>query len=292
MKKKSKFRQPPLQKWVLRVCGGIIAFGTTTGIPLQRWATKLSTVVRLPGYLRRLGAANGFRTWLAFLFGKKTIGVEVPRYEQPIIVRCGTPDCAVFERIFIADEYKAALQVRNCANIIDCGAYAGYSSLYFAKHFPNARIVAVEPDAENMEMLKTNTEHCGNVIPVRAAVWSRRCPMRIRNHEAPAWSFAMEETPADDEGAIAGVTVEELMKEHGLGHLDLMKIDIEGGEREVFRSGAESWLAATGMLIIELHDYLYPNSSENFFKAVEGLPFEMKASGENLILVNPMRAPA
>lgn len=282
-------RQPLLQRALLGFAGYVTAVGDRHGLPLQRVATKTTTVLRLPSYLRRLGVREGARVWWTFLFGRGTVRVFPPGYAHSVAVRCGTPDPTVFERVFVTDEYGAARSLGACRAILDCGAYVGYSTLYFAMHFPEATIVAVEPDAANIALLRANTEHCTNVIAVRAALWSRCCSVRIKNAGAMPWSFTVEEVEAAENEALPATTIARVVAEHGLGTVDFLKIDIEGAEHEVFKAGYESWLPQARMLIIELHDYLYPGSSKTFFEAVGSLPFAAVASGENLVLTQ--RAP-
>jgi FkbM family methyltransferase len=277
-------RQPLWQRIGLAIGGRLSRLEARSGIPLQRLALKLSTACRLPNYLRRLGVRAGAHAWWSFLFSRETVYVRLPGHPHPVVVRCDRSDPAVFERIFIAGEYDAIQSIEACRSILDCGAYVGYSTLFFARRFPEARVVAVEPDEENLALLRANTAHCANVVSVHGAVWSHRCAVRIKNAREMPWSFAVEEG-----GALPATTVEELVREHELGAIDLLKIDIEGAEREVFRAGYESWLPAVRMLIIELHDYLYPGSSRNFFAAVRALPFRARASGENVVLTSYAR---
>ena len=270
---------PALQRFGLAIAGWLESVERRTGLPVQRAALKLATLARLPWYLVRLGAREGLSAWVAFLFGRSTVRVRVPGYAHPIAVRCGGTDPTVFERIFIADEYAPVRDLDRCGVILDCGAYVGYSTLYFARHFPDATIVAVEPDEDNVARLRDHTSHHANVVVVNAALWSKSCGVRIANPDAASWSFTVEEG-----GALPAVTVDHLLSEHGLGGADLVKMDIEGAEHEVFKEGWESWLPRVRMLVIELHDQAAPGSSRTFFEAIAGLAFSMRARGENLVL--------
>jgi hypothetical protein len=63
-----------------------------------------------------------------------------------------------------------------------------------------------------------------------------------------------EATASDDEGAdrYPGISMSTLMRRYGIGEIDLLKIDIEGAETELF-SGDVSWLTRTGAIAIEFH---------------------------------------
>ena len=53
---------------------------------------------------------------------------------------------------------------------IDAGANAGYSALWFALRYPGARVVAIEPDDDNVELLHRNTHAVPNVEVVHGAL--------------------------------------------------------------------------------------------------------------------------
>ena len=66
-----------------------------------------------------------------------------------------------------------------------------------------------------------------------------------------------------------------------------MKIDIEGGESQLFSANTE-WMNEFALIIIELHDWMLPmqGSSKPFFKAISNLDFEILQKGENLFFFN------
>lgn len=262
---------------------GLALGGLAVRAGLQRVALKVVTFARLWRYVHRFGFREGLRVWWAFLFGEDTIHVALEGYGDRIKVRCGTPDPTVFERIFLTHEYAAAGALEDCATILDCGAYVGYSTLYFARRFPKATVIAVEPDDANAAMLRHNTSECPNVVCVQTGLWSRPCGLRIRDATVEPWSFALEEG-----GTMAATTVGAILRDHAIESVDFVKMDIEGAEREVFKLGWETWLPNVRMMIIELHDYMYPGASDSFFAAIDSLDFDVRSSGENVIVT---RAP-
>ena len=62
---------------------------------------------------------------------------------------------------------------------------------------------------------------------------------------------------------VQGMTVDTIMKEHGIDHIDIIKIDIEGAEREVFRDPS-LWLEKVDALIVELHEHMKPGCNRSF----------------------------
>jgi hypothetical protein len=73
------------------------------------------------------------------------------------------------------------------------------------------------------------------------------------------------------------------MRQHQCEKIDILKIDIEGSEKELFESDYETWLPKVTTLIIELHDRMREGSSLSFFRALTKYNFRLAVKGENLI---------
>ena len=78
------------------------------------------------------------------------------------------------------------------------------------------------------------------------------------------------------------------MEAEGWTTVDLLKIDIEGAERELFeKSRSDDWIQKVRVFVIELHDWLKAGSSWAFFDAITNLQdIEVRISGENIIVIN------
>src|SRR5258708_16952317 len=85
------------------------------------------------------------------------------RYTTPIrnidvVVRDnGGSDAFIFSEVFSHRYYDFALPFTP-ETILDLGANAGFTSIFFARKYPDARIIAVEPIASNLEILRRNVE--------------------------------------------------------------------------------------------------------------------------------------
>jgi hypothetical protein len=75
------------------------------------------------------------------------------------------------------------------------------------------------------------------------------------------------------------------MAQYNLQVIDILKIDIEGSEKEVFEHGSERWLNATNCVITELHDNLKPGTSKVFFTAMGRFNWNTIIKGENIICI-------
>ena len=118
--------------------------------------------------------------------------------------------------------------------MIDAGAHVGFVSVLFANRYPNCKIIAIEPEASNFELLCLNTERYTNVTALNAALWFKQAALDIVNPEDDNWSYRVA---AGGDGEVSSVTLGELIKRHSLSKIDLLKIDIEGAEKEVLEKG-------------------------------------------------------
>ena len=88
---------------------------------------------------------------------------------------------------------------------------------------------------------------------------------------AQEWADHVQEAPGDEPGSVEAFTLSSLLA-HSDGKINLLKLDIEGGEREVFGPSAHEWLPAVENLVIELHD---KDCLDRFFSAMEGYQFDL-----------------
>jgi hypothetical protein len=83
---------------------------------------------------------------------------------------------------------------------------------------------------------------------------------------------------------VPSVTIGDILRESGFDHIDILKLDIEGAEKELFREGWEEWLPKVRMIVIELHDRFVPGCSQSFYSAILKRPFRQEVNGENVLI--------
>lgn len=99
-------------------------------------------------------------------------------------------------------------------------------------------------------------------------------------------AYMTVETTADAPDAFKTTTVAKLLADSGFDEIDLLKVDIEGAEKEVFAApDVDEWLPKVRVLTIELHDRMKRGCSYEFFKAVSKYRWNFALNGENLIFV-------
>ena len=239
-------------------------------------------------YIRNLGVTKGLNAYYQLSHTKNgVVRISIPQSATKVAIRVNTSDIQVFKQMFFANDsnYDIHMDIKPKI-IVDGGANAGYASIYFANKYPDAQIIAVEPEVSNVEILRENTASYQNIRVLQAGIWNRRAFLKIRNQEDEHWAFQVQESECH-EGAIEAITIEDIMKLSRTEFIDILKLDIEGAEKEVF-SGRQDWLDKVGILIIELHDKFKPGCSQAFYSAVSQFNFKKFHKGENIILVKDL----
>jgi hypothetical protein len=70
-------------------------------------------------------------------------------------------DYLVAKQVFGEKGYAIIAKLPNVRTILDCGANVGYTSAYLLTGYPSARVIAVEPDAENCRICAENLRGYG-----------------------------------------------------------------------------------------------------------------------------------
>jgi len=205
--------------------------------------------------------------------------IKINGIQHPLTLSNFNVDVTTLFQIFFAEEYNIDFP-EPPETIVDCGANIGLSAVYFANKYPKATIIAIEPDLRNFEFLKKNTAPYQNIHCLRRAVWPTSVQMELVDPGNGGWSL---QTKASETGAMKSITLDEVMRQFDFSAIDLLKIDIEGAEKELFANHYEHWLSKTGTIAIELHDFIQPGTSDNFYKAIQPYHFNLTSRGENLI---------
>lgn len=183
-------------------------------------------------------------------------------------------DIRVFKQIFLDEVYFFFPENFDPKHIVDAGANVGYSAVWFASKFPNAQILAIEPEQSNFDLLVKNSGLRKNIKPIKAGLWNEKTYLKINNPDADNWAFKTTLAQKGEKFSVETVTIPELMKQFGFDQIDLLKIDIEGAEYELFEKGAEEWLPNVKMIMIEIHDGMRPGCSELIDKNVMSFGFQ------------------
>jgi len=180
-----------------------------------------------------------------------------------------------FETVFLARDYRFQPTTRR-PRILDCGSNIGLSLVYFKREYPEATIVAFEPDPVTFALLRRNVLRNGLTgIELQN--------LALGATPGPREFFHDPEKPGSGGNSFVQQSVVPVSKQVQVarlsdfvgGEFDLLKLDVEGAELEVVEDlAARGKLRLIRELVIEVHPGL-PNGSRIF----PGLKAFLEAGG-------------
>lgn len=259
---------------------------------------------KLPNYIREFGLVSAFKIFADVELAKyadsgRRIRLSVPGYPGNIYLRDTTADCSIFWQCIVQRQYdtrrfpqharlmecyEETLRQGRTPLIIDCGGNIGLAAVWFAHMFPKAKIVSIEPDKKNLEMLRMNTEAFKErIIVVQGGIWSKNGALKIVNPESGSAAFQVVYSETETPDSIPAYTIDDLCKLGGANDPLVVKLDIEGAQANLFESNTD-WVGRPRLITLELDDWLFPwqGTSRNFFLCVSHYPFDYLLGGESI----------
>lgn len=251
-------------------------------------------VALLRDYAERIGWGAAVRLRLSDLkvrLGLHTassIELRLKNVTYPMQMRTNSSDREVLEYIFVRNEYEP-IALRKPKIIIDLGAYVGYSSAYFLSKYASATVVALEPDPSNYTICCRNLESFGSrARVVHGAVWpecTKLALCRGAHGDGREWAAQVRATSETlrSSAEIDGYDIPSLISPFGGTEIDLLKIDIERSELELFSRNTESWLPQVRNVCIELHGR---DCEKAFFQALSTYSYDLSQTRELTVCRN------
>jgi FkbM family methyltransferase len=230
--------------------------------------------------IRRLGLFRSIKWWINGC-SSRDFSVSVKDYKRPFHLRGETSDSWVFRALIVSDEYALIPESLKPETILDAGANAGFGIRWFKHRWPDAAVVAIEPDGDNFRMAQANSRELSDVTLIQGALCAEDGKASFVCSTDEKYALRVE---MDEAGTIQCYSVSGIMQRMGWDRIDLLKMDIEGAEREVFGKGAEEWIGRIGVLVIELHEGVAPGCTVKLFEALQGKNFTLRWRGENLVV--------
>jgi FkbM family methyltransferase len=199
---------------------------------------------------------------------------------HPVICRNPTTDRQVFRQIFIEREYSCLDDLDFQGLILDLGANVGYSSAYFLSNHPSCHVIAVEPDPGNYAILVKNLAPYGErVTTVCGAVWPEMTTLYFDTStpgSTTEWGRRVG-LGKTESSPVKAFDIPSLLAMTGDQRIALLKIDIEGSEKELFARNYSDWLSRTDNFTVELHD---DDARRILAEAIAGQGFAVSEFGE------------
>lgn len=223
------------------------------------------------------------------VFEIASVTLNLPNDEYGVAVRVNTSDTRVFEQLFVEREYDSPYFPVVAHSIIDLGANIGLSAVFFARKYIDARVYCVEPDPGNFALMRKNVDGLGERVACRnAAAWETDGTIVIQtedelNRPLEAWGVRVGAAAGTNGVCVEALKMATLLEDSGFSDVDILKVDIEGAEFEVFSAPDREWLNRIKFIAIETHDRFKSGSERAVREALAGQFEELPQCGENLL---------
>lgn len=181
--------------------------------------------------------------------------------------------------------YISLLDAAKVPLIIDAGANIGASVVYFTHAYRESKLLAIEPEMNNCALLRKNCSGL-NFSLLEGGLGSNNGELFLSDPGHSDWGFRLEEQGTIRVPVFAADELVLDQVKQGFAPF-IFKIDIEGGESELFKERT-TWMERFPLLIIELHDWLLPgtSNSRNFLREISAMNFDFLFRGENVFCFN------
>jgi FkbM family methyltransferase len=150
--------------------------------------------------------------------------------------------------------------IRECRTILDVGANIGMAAVWFKGLIPEAELACIEPDPRNLALARVNLAENGisaKIFECAVAPYSGRTRLGMDTDTGRS-SLADARLYAQDRFLdVQTRRMPEILDELGWARVDLLKLDIEGMERDILADAAD-WIDRVGLIVLEVHQNTSP----------------------------------
>jgi FkbM family methyltransferase len=193
------------------------------------------------------------------------------RFSSQLEMRRNTMDELIVEEIFGRKVYLKDFvlpYVKKDGIIIDIGSHIGAFTIQACKVLHPRVVVSIEPDRSNFDCLLKNIAKAkceGVVRPMKIAIWNRQSTLKLYQQASNTGgsSLLAEKIRIEDNvepsgsSSILADTLDNVLRKLQLAQnpIELIKIDVEGSERQVLQGSVNALNRATAV-VGELHQAL------------------------------------
>jgi len=187
-----------------------------------------------------------------------------------LFARPNTSDEGTWHDVFDEDKawHRYPEWLEPTSLIVDLGANVGYTTWDY-RQLSDTIIIAVEPDRENMEVLRKNLANTESIMTADYAVSYYK---GYANISGTAFNNKkINPDPALIVGDVRVITVDEVVSYFEDDVIDFIKFDIEGAEKDILGKEGE-WVNRTRCIKVEFHA---PYSKEDCARDISKLGFDV-----------------
>ena len=174
-----------------------------------------------------------------------------------IAIRQNLWDARIVREMFFDKPYIRRVALRPQPVVVDIGGYIGDFSIYAVRYLGAARVIVYEPTAENFELLKRNVQingYADRISAVNKAVsGADEVTLNVQLEENDEVHVSAYWYRGAQQRKLPSVTLERLFETHQLDRVDLLKIDCEGGEYDIFPAIPDRLFKRIENIVFEYH---------------------------------------
>ena len=182
---------------------------------------------------------------------------------RDVFYRSGTADPFVLYQVLLKSGKKAEYYVPPALRpkiILDIGCNIGASIIYFHREFPDAKIFGFEPHPDTFRVLQENVAHLPGVMVFNYGLGATQQRIAVPADNVNFGAFSTGGRFKDRGHPAATVECEvrrldDVLREIGIAQVDLIKIDCEGAEADVFSTLPDAILNQCQWIVGEFHDH-------------------------------------
>lgn len=207
-----------------------------------------------------LGLVKKIKNWqVIFLvyFGlfKNDTFTLVFRNDLIVKLRTSSTDIQALANVWINEEYKkTGFEIKNDDTIIDIGAHVGLFTLYASQYCKVGRIFCLEPIKNNFDLLSENVQinQLSNVKCINKAVHNKNNSIRMYLSETDNAAHSVFGN-GNEHVDVNATTLSEIFNAENIQICNLLKMDCEGSEYEIFEATADEYLKKIQKICLEYH---------------------------------------
>ena len=185
--------------------------------------------------------------------------------QQPFTFRLISEDKHVVLGNIIRNEALAGPLPPTARFIVDAGGYIGDTAAIFLSRYPESTCIVLEPGAAYELAARNLARYGGRATLLKAALMGNDGACKITEAETGTQAIHAAD------GNVDAMTMSQILALSPNGRVDILKVDIEGAENELFESTG-GWLHLVDCITIELHGE----------RAKNEIPIKLEAAGFNL----------
>jgi FkbM family methyltransferase len=243
---------------------------------LKRWVLLAPPFLRTQ-YLLSLKPLRSIKFRIGSYFDWATIHEVFSRNEY------STEGFAIHENV---NEHYRHVATKGTPLILDLGANIGISASFFSLCYPGSKVIAVEPASQNISLLTRNTAQIPGITVLHGAVGSSSGEVSLFDSGAGNNAFRTFGSESQVLETVLCYSIQDLVDAHSDATPFLLKIDVEGAEKELFSANFD-WIDSFKVIVIETHDWMLPGEaiSSNLLNALGGRNRDLIFRGENLFSI-------